>query len=213
MIDQAALKKKIQELIDRDWDTEATNAWFSKLNAEGIPRKNLFKEEIIANKGEILDRVQRKAEECEHLGHTCATGAALPVMEEFGLGNMEVIQALYPFPGFGGTGRICGAVSGGLAALGLYFSIGAQGEGMEKAIAAMYAAREFLQRFKDVIGSVQCSEIQENEIFFGRFIDALASDENIQALFAANYLEKCALPTGIGARLAAEIIIESMEQH
>ena len=70
MVDHAALNKKIQELVDRDWDTEATNAWFSKLNEEGIPRKTLLKEEIIASKGEILDRVQRKAEECEHLGQT-----------------------------------------------------------------------------------------------------------------------------------------------
>ena len=70
MADYEALKKKVQELVDRDWDTEATNAWFSKLNAEGIPRKTLLKEEMIASKGEILDRVQRKAEECEFLGNT-----------------------------------------------------------------------------------------------------------------------------------------------
>jgi len=132
-------------------------------------------------------------------------------MEEFGLGNMEVIQALSLFPGFGGTGKICGAVSGGLAALGLYFVIEDKTD-YEKAVAAMYAAREFLQRFEDVLSSVQCSEIQEN-VIFGRFIDALASQENMQAMLAANGVEKCALPTGIGARLAAEIIIESMERH
>ena len=70
MADYEALKKKVQELVDRDWDTEATNVWFRKLNAEGIPRKTLLKEEIIASKEEILDRVQRKAEECEFLGNT-----------------------------------------------------------------------------------------------------------------------------------------------
>lgn len=43
------------------------------------------------------------------------------MLEEFGLGNIEIIKALSPFPGFAGTGRICGAVSGGLVALGLYF--------------------------------------------------------------------------------------------
>ena len=124
---------------------------------------------------------------------------------------MEVIQALSPFPGFGSTGRICGAVSGGLVALGLYFG-SVDMTNYEKLGAAMDAAREFLPRFEDVLSSVQCSEIQEN-VIFGRFIDALASQENMQAFLTANCVEKCALPTGIGARLAAEIIIESMERH
>ena len=131
-------------------------------------------------------------------------------MEEFGLGNMEVIQALSPFPGFGSTGRICGAVSGGLVALGLYFG----SEDMtdyEKLGATMDAAREFLPRFEAVLSSVQCSEIQE-DVIFGRFMDPRASQENMQAFLAAKGREKCSLPTGIGARLAAEIIIESMEQ-
>ena len=70
MVEHAVLNEKMQELVDRDWDTEAINAWFSKLNAEGIPRKTLLKEETIAGKEEILDRVQRRAEECEFLSHS-----------------------------------------------------------------------------------------------------------------------------------------------
>ncbi len=70
MVEHAALNEKMQELADRAWDTRAINAWFSKLNTEGIPRKTLLKGEIIAGKEEILDRVQRKAEECEFLSHS-----------------------------------------------------------------------------------------------------------------------------------------------
>ena len=70
MVEHAALNEKMQELVDRSWDTEAINAWFGKLNAEGIPRKTLLKEAIIAGKEEILDRVQRRAEECEFLSHS-----------------------------------------------------------------------------------------------------------------------------------------------
>ena len=70
MVEHAALNEKMQEMVDRDWDTEAINAWFSKLNAEGIPRKTLLKEEIIAGKEEILDRVQRKGEECEYISRS-----------------------------------------------------------------------------------------------------------------------------------------------
>ena len=131
-------------------------------------------------------------------------------MEEFGLGDMAIIKALSPFPGFGSTGRICGAVSGGLIALGLYF--GSEDmtdyEGVSK---AMNAAREFLPRFEEAVGSVQCAEIQE-DVVFGRYMNPRASEENRKAFLEAKGYEKCALLAAIGARIAAEIIIESMEQ-
>ena len=131
-------------------------------------------------------------------------------MEEFGLGNMEIIRALSPFPGFGVTGWICGAVSGGLIALGLYFGsddlLDYEGTG-----ATMTAARKFMPRFEEELGSVLCPKIQE-DVIFGRYMDPRASDENMEAFRGEKGYEKCALPAGIGARLAAEIIIESMEK-
>lgn len=131
-------------------------------------------------------------------------------MEEFGLGNMEIIKALSPFPGFGVTGWICGAVSGGLIALGLYFGsddlLDYEGTG-----ATMNAARRFMPYFEGKLGSILCPKIQE-DVIFGRYMDPRASDENMEAFKRDKGYEKCALPAGIGARLAAEIIIESMEK-
>ena len=135
---------------------------------------------------------------------------ALPVMEEFGLGSMDIIKGLSPFPGFGATGNICGAVSGGLIALGLYFGSDDMTD-YQKTGAAIDAARKFLPRFEEVLGSIQCAEIQE-DVIFGRFMDPRASQENMQAFIDAQGYAKCTLPAGVGARLAAEIIIESMEQ-
>ena len=131
-------------------------------------------------------------------------------MEEFGLGNMEIVKALSPFPGFGATGRICGAVSGALIVLGLYF--GSDDMTDYKATGAtINAARKFLPRFEEMLGSLLCAEIQE-DVVFGRFMDPRASRENFEAFVKAKGYEKCTLPAGIGARLAAEIIIESMEE-
>ena len=130
-------------------------------------------------------------------------------MEEFGLGNMEIIKALSPFPGLGGTGRLCGAVTGALIAFGLYFGsedmLNYEGNG-----ATMTAARTFLPRLEEALGSLQCDDIQE--LVMGRYMDPRASEENFQAFIDAKGYEKCSLPPGIGARLAAEIIIESMEE-
>jgi C_GCAxxG_C_C family probable redox protein len=164
---------------------------------------------MVAHKGKILDRVQRRGEEYEYLSHNCAKGSALAVMEEFGLGNIELIKALSPFPGFGMTGGICGAVTGGLIALGLYFGsddlLDYEGTGR-----TMTAARKFISRFEEQVGTISCPEIQE-DVIFGSYLDPRASEENFEAFRRAQGYAKCALLPGIGARIAAQIIIGSME--
>ena len=130
-------------------------------------------------------------------------------MEEFGLGSMAMLKGLSPFPGFGATGSVCGAVGGGLFVLGLYF--GSDDPTDYRATgAAMTAARDFISRFEAVLASTLCRKIQEDMIF-GRYMDARASRENFEAFQRELGYAKCALPAGVGARLAAEIIIESME--
>jgi len=69
MTDYTALKKKVDELADRVWDVPAIKARIKKLSAEGIPRKALNRNEILANKEQILNRVQRRGEEYNFLAH------------------------------------------------------------------------------------------------------------------------------------------------
>jgi C_GCAxxG_C_C family probable redox protein len=195
MADYKTLKTKVQELAIRDWDMPAIEARHKQLLVDGIPRKTLNREEIIANKQEILDR-------------NCARSTALAAMEEFGLGNMEIIKALSPFPGFGGTGWMCGGVTGGLIALGLFFG----SEDLQNYDAVgrtIGAARQFMPRFEEQVGAVVCPKIHE-DVVFGRYMDPAASPENMEAFALAKAFEKCGLLTGIGARLAAEIIIDSL---
>ncbi|MQY80742.1 MAG: hypothetical protein GH158_00655 [Dehalococcoidia bacterium] len=132
-------------------------------------------------------------------------------MEEFGLGNIEIIKALSPLPGFGATGWMCGAVTGGLIALGLYFGSD-DITNYDATGLTIAAARKFMPRFEEKFGSVLCPKIQE-DVIFGRYMDARASEENIEAFKREKGYEKCALPPGIGARFAAQIIIESMEEN
>jgi hypothetical protein len=75
----------------------------------------------------------------------------------------------------------------------------------------MTAARAFIPRFEDEVGSVFCPAIQE-DVIFGRYMDPRASQENFEAFKRAKGYEKCALLPGIGARIAAQIIIENMEE-
>ncbi len=208
MANYEALKARVQELAERDWDTPAIQARVRQFLEGGIPKKDLDPHDLLANKLQILDRVQLRAEEYGWFGRNCARGSALAVMEEFGLGSMEVIRGLSPFPGFGGTGWMCGGVTGGLMALGLYFGRDdlqdADAEGR-----TILAAREFMPRFEQEAGALTCPRLHQ-DVVFGRYMDPAASPENMEAFAQEKGFAKCSVFPGIGARIAAEIIINSL---
>lgn len=198
-------QKRIQDLVDRSWDTEAIRKRLMHLRQNGFGPKALDWQTLQAGALEVLDRVQLRAEEYEYLTHSCAKGSALALMEEFGLGSWRMIRGLSPFPGFGMTGGICGGVSGSLFALGLFFGSD-DPENYEGTGRTMTAAREFIARFKAELGTIMCPELQE-DVIFGRYMDPRASQENFAAFQKASGYEKCSLPAGVGARLAAEVIL------
>ncbi|MGD8984385.1 MAG: C-GCAxxG-C-C family protein [Desulfobacteraceae bacterium] len=208
MADYEALKARVEELGDRVWDVPAIEARIKKLASEGIPKKTLNRDEILSNKSQILDRVQRRAEEYNFITKNCAQGTALSLMEEFGLGNMEIIKALTPFPGIGGTGEICGGITGSLITFGLFFGSDDRLD-LEATNQTIMTAQKFMALFEDQLGYMLCAEIQEH-VVFGRNMDPGASEEHMAAFAQAKGFEKCGLPPGTGARLAAEFIIESM---
>ena len=198
------LRARLRELAERDWDLTAIAARFNKLCQEGIPRKPLPPLDPTRRR-QILDRVQRRAEEYCYLMRNCARGTATALFEEFGLGNVETIKALAAFPGIGMTGATCGAVSGGLLALGLFFS----NEDLTNHLdpSPHLAARDFTQRFQEALGSLACADIQE--FILGKYYDPLSGLENLRAFNEAHAREKCPLAPGLGARIAAEIILDT----
>jgi C_GCAxxG_C_C family probable redox protein len=209
MADYEALKAKVDELAERDWDVPALEARVRKLAAEGIPRKALNRDEILANKEEILDRVQRLAEEYNFIFKNCAQGTALALMEEFGLGNVEIIKALTPFPGVGGTGEICGGITGSLIAFGLYFGSDDRLDYVAMNETIM-TAQKFMAFFEGEIGHLYCADILEM-VILGHRLNPGESEEAMMTFASEKGFEKCGLPPGIGARLAAEFIIDSMK--
>ena len=208
MATNAEIKSKVEELGARAWDVEGITAHFRKLQKEGIPPKALDREEILANREQILDRVQQRAEEYNFITKNCAQGTALALMEEFGLGNMDIIKALTQFPGIGGMGEVCGGITGSLITFGLYFGsddpldFAANGP-------TMVIAQKFMADFEDELGYIHCANIQE--VIFGRNMDPGASEEHMEAFAEAKGFEKCGIAPAIGARIAAGYIIDSMK--
>jgi C_GCAxxG_C_C family probable redox protein len=208
MADYEALKKRVQELAERVWDVQAIEARVKKLSEKGIPKKKLDLKKILANKEQILDRIQLRAEEHNFILKNCAQATALTLMEEFGLGNMEIIKALTPFPGIGGTGEICGGITGSLIAFGLYFGsdnpLDYEAKGQ-----TIQTAQKFMDLLEETIGHRHCAKIIET-VTIGYRLNPGESEEAMMTFAGEKGFEKCGLVPGIGVRLAAEIIIESM---
>lgn len=64
-----AVKVRVRELAARVWDTSAIEARYRRLLQDGIAPRRLDPAAVVADRDAILDRVQRKAEEYEYLGH------------------------------------------------------------------------------------------------------------------------------------------------
>jgi C_GCAxxG_C_C family probable redox protein len=203
------IQEKIQELLERNWDLPSIESRFNKMLEEGIPRMALNASAMVRDKEQILNRVQRRGEEYCYLTRNCARGSALALLEEFGLGNMEIIKAMGAMPGIAMSGEICGGVSGGVIGLSLYFSSDDLTNYQDPLPYIMTG--KFVNRFRKTMGSLSCSDIQR--LIFGTYYDPLASLENLEAFNKAQAREKCPLAPGWGARLAAEVIIESMEKE
>jgi hypothetical protein len=214
MTDYAAIKKKVDELAERVWDIDGIKARVNKMVKEGILRKKLDPKEMLAKKSEILDRVQLRAEEYNFIFKNCAQGTALALMEEFGLGNMEVIKALTTFPGIGGTGDMCGGITGTLIAFGLFYGPDNPLDlsFLENPLTNPFiTSQKHMAFFEDAIGNMYCSDIIEN-IILGHKINPGESEAAMVQFTHEKGFEKCGLPPGYGVRIAAEFMIDSMQQ-
>ena len=209
MADYEALKSRVQELAERAWDVPTIEARVKKLSKEGIPKKKLIPKELLANKQQIIDRVRRRAEEYNFILKNCAQGTALALMEEFGLGSMEIIKALTPFPGIGGTGEICGGITGSLIAFGLFFGSDNRldYEAMNKTI---MMAQKFMAFFEGELDHMYCADIIET-VILGHKLNPGESEAAMMTFSNEKGFEKCGLPPAIGASLAAEFMIDSMK--
>lgn len=69
MEDREVMQARVRDLAARAWDVPAIAARYRKLLQDGIAPRRLDPAAVIAARSAILDRVQRRAEEYEYLGH------------------------------------------------------------------------------------------------------------------------------------------------
>ena len=166
---------------------------------------------------EILDRVERRASAYDYEFSGCGQMVLLSLQQEFKLSWSPAVFKSATFFGRGtsGIGGTCGALAGGVMAIGL----AAGRERIEDSIypdpedrdettgfpKSLELIRKFYKRFAQELGNLQCRELQAK--LMGRSYDPENKEES-ERFEKEGGREKCAELVGRAARLAAEIIME-----
>jgi C_GCAxxG_C_C family probable redox protein len=164
-------------------------------------------------KEKILDRVAEKAGDYEERAISCSQGTLAALQEEFNLGGGEdVIKAAIFMPGMASRKETCGALVGGLMALGLKFGRDKirdpepdTPEGREETIRLREKAWRFCEEFKKEFGSAMCGDIRPK--IMGRDYNTMDPIER-QRFLDDDGARKCRVPAEKAARIAASILLE-----
>jgi len=153
----------------------------------------------------ILDEVERNAGEFEIQSGCCSQGCLRALQEQFGIGNSLTYKAATAMPGIALRGETCGAVVGGLMAIGLVFGREDPND-MDSYFRAISQGRKFCRRFEKEFGTVMCRDIVRER--FGRELD-LANPDDAREFTKLDGFRKCAYVPGRAARIVAEMILDS----
>lgn len=144
-----------------------------------------------------------KADYYMRLSHNCAQSSFLALHEVFGLGDASLVKALTPLPGIAERGETCGAVIGGLLALGFVYGRDRLDDWAGWR-ACLVPAGQFCDQFVQAFGSTQCGDIVQK--LFGRRYN-LADPVELGQFQEAGPTEKCGRVVRTAVRLATELIL------
>ena len=159
---------------------------------------------------ELLNKIEETAKEYEFTYHGCSRCVVRALQEHLDLGDGSVWQASTPLAGgIAMMGDTCGALLGGLVAIGLVTAT----QDMEDEAAlfsSMGQGYRFFRKFVRKMGSSRCRDIQTARLGF--FVDLTDPDAYERAKKAGVY-DVCGKHVGETARLAAEFILELRDKE
>jgi C_GCAxxG_C_C family probable redox protein len=135
-------------------------------------------------------------------GYSCSQSVLAVYAEELGLPIEVALRLAAPFGGgIGRLGEVCGAVSGGLMALGLrYGSATPSREAKER---AYRAAREFVARFEARQGAFRCRDLLDCDISTAEgYAEARARDA---------FRTTCPAAIAAAAAIVSELLAEPIQ--
>jgi len=164
-------------------------------------------------------KYEKMIEKATHLGYYnemeywgCSQAVVSALIETFGVGGPDMLRISTVFAGgLARTGQTCGALTGGLIMIS--FLTGRDDLDMwEQYVRGMGYANKLYDNFEKSFGTTTCAEIQKAR--FGKCFNLLNPDELDSFLEAGAHAEDgCPKVTQEGARLAAEIIVEILQER
>jgi C_GCAxxG_C_C family probable redox protein len=169
-----------------------------------------FISEVLASAGdktkeEILQELDQKVDDLMPEYGNCAQTSFGVLNKQFKLKAKKMIPALKPFPGIALRGETCGAVSGSMLAIGLYFESAKRKDSRQTTNTTQYAS-EFTTAFENEFGSTMCKGVQQHQ--YDRSYDLRDEKEKIEFMQAAAS-GKCKEVVKRAVRFAGEIMIDN----
>jgi C_GCAxxG_C_C family probable redox protein len=169
-------------------------------------------------KEQMLKQVEEKAYKYEQDYHDCSQCILLSIQEVFGLEVGDSLKAATGFAGgIGRNGSVCGALVGGVMALGLFFGRdlptmkhpdselrNKMRENIELKLGCIID--QLFQKFNAEYGSILCSEIEFK--IFGRYFDKKKPEDRKEKNRMGGHVDKCPMVVGKAARWVTELILE-----
>ena len=157
----------------------------------------------------ILDIIAKSAYNNDRAYEGCTRCVLAALIEHLHLssyeGAKEVIKASSALAaGVCRMGETCGALTGGIMAIGLVTG-SEKLEEFDAYVKSMENSYKLYNRFKEKYGTTRCFEIQEKVL--GRHYD-FKNEEDGAAWYKDGGLDKCPMVCATAARLAAEIILD-----
>jgi len=158
----------------------------------------------------LLDKIEETAHNYERDYHGCSRCTLLALQEHLNLGDDLTFQASTPFAGgIAFRGETCGALLGGLFAIGLA-TASKEIEDEEALFRSLAAGFRFCRRFEKEMGTTLCRDILKARL--GRYFNLADPNEYEEAKKAGIY-DVCPKVVGKASRLAAEFILELREAN
>ena len=154
---------------------------------------------------ELLDRIEKEAQDYERDFHGCSRCVLKPLQDRLNLGDDRSLKASTPMAaGVAMRGETCGALLGGLMAVGLATA----SEDMSDTGAlrnSLASGFRLARKVEKAFGTTSCTRIQTDKL--GQFY-SLADPGQYQAFIDAGGYSECSKVCGKIARMTAEFILE-----
>jgi len=162
------------------------------------------------SKEELLNKIEKSAHDYEREFHGCSRCVFKALQEHLDLGDADTLKASTPLAaGVAMRGETCGALLGGLMAVGI-LTAKEDLKDVDALTTALGAGFRLARRVEKEFGTTNCTKIQTDRV--GRFY-SLADPDQYKAFISAGGYTECSKVVGRIARITAEFILDYLEKN